>query len=93
MDDILYAVRVTGLGPSRLSPEQVRAAYAALFCLTEAEAAARLAALPLVVRGDLPLEQAAKYQRVLSRAGLACEILPQPAAGQPPAPAPLGEGA
>lgn len=75
MDDILYEVRITALLPG--VPEQIHAAFADLFCLTPAEARLRLSALPLLVRGKLSLEQAGKYQRVLIRAGMACEIRPQ----------------
>lgn len=80
MDDILYEVRITALLPGPFSPGQVNAAFADLFCLTPAEARQRLSSLPLLVRGSLSLEQAGKYQRVLSRAGMACEIRPQPLA-------------
>lgn len=77
MDEILFEVRITALLAARFPPARIHAAFAELFCISEAEAAARLASLPLRVRGDLSLEQAGKYQRVLSRAGMASEILPQ----------------
>lgn len=77
MEDILYEVRITALLPGPESLLQVYAAFADLFCLPPAEARQRLSTLPLVVRGDLSLEQAGKYQRVLSRAGMACEIQAQ----------------
>lgn len=103
MDDILYEVRITALAEAAFPAERIHAAFAELFCVSVVEAGLRLASLPLRVRGDLSLEQAAKYQRVLARAGMACEVLPQvapatasrlPVAPLPPAdPAAVGEQA
>lgn len=106
MDDILYEVRITSLQLSRFTPEQIHVAFAGLFCLTVPEARQRLDNLPLLVRGNLSLEQAGKYQRVLSRAGMACEVSPRPAGAPvaadpvaavalqaPPDAAPVGEQA
>lgn len=93
MDDILYEVRITALLPGLVPPDQICSAFAELFCLSQAEARLRLSTLPLVVRGKLSLEQAGKYQRVLSRAGMACEIQPQsapPAQWSPPPDATVG---
>lgn len=77
MDDRLYQVRVTALATDRLAPDRIHAAFAELFCLSPAEAEARLGRLPLVVRRGLAHELAAKYVRVLGRVGLACELLPE----------------
>lgn len=103
MDDILYEVRITSLQLSRFTPDQIHVAFAELFCLSVPEARQRLGSLPLLVRGSLTLEQAGKYQRVLSRAGMACEVSPQstvsPVAADavalqaPPGAAPVGEQA
>lgn len=91
MDDILFEVRITALLDSRFPPARIHAAFAELFCVSMAEAQLRLASLPLRVRGDLSQEQAGKYQRVLSRAGMACEVLPQAQAGSDPASVPAPE--
>lgn len=77
MDDILYEVRITALLEASVPAERIHAAFAELFCVSVVEARQRLASLPLRVRGDLSPEQAAKYQRVLARAGMACEVAPQ----------------
>lgn len=74
MDDARYEVRITGIAISRFNPAHIVAACAGLLCLSLPEAEARLAALPAHVRGGLTLDQALKYQRVLGRAGLDCEV-------------------
>lgn len=104
MDDLQYQVRVTALATDQYPAAGITAAFAELFCLAPPEAEARLAALPLVVRGDLSLEQARKYCRVLARRGLECELLPEAAAvvtvaavasavGEGLQPSPSGQGA
>lgn len=74
MDDCRYEVRITGLALSRFPATHIIAACAGVLCLSLPEAEARLAVLPARIRGGLTLEQALKYQRVLCRAGLDCEI-------------------
>lgn len=86
MDDRLYQVRVTALATDRVSPSRIHADFAELFCLSPPEAEARLSLLPLVVRRGLAPDLAAKYVRVLGRAGLHCEMLPDEAAAAEPAP-------
>lgn len=92
MDESRYEVRITGLALSRLPASRIIADCAGLLCLSLPEAEARLASLPSRVRGALTLEQALKYQRVLGRAGLECEIREEAAAGEGAAGA-LGEQA
>lgn len=94
MDDRLYQVRVTALATDRIPLSRIHAAYAELCCLSLPEAEARLAVLPLVVRGGLGVDLARKYERVLGRLGLRCEILPEeaPACAPPGPPSSLPAG-
>jgi hypothetical protein len=97
MDDRLYQVRVTALATDHPVPARIPAAFAELFCLTLPEAEARLAVLPVRVRGGLPVDLARKYERVLRRLGLCCEVLPDgeegaPSPGPGGAPGPAGQG-
>lgn len=91
MDDLQYQVRVTGLATDRFPAAGIAAAFAELFCLAPPEAEARLSTLPLLVRGNLSLEQARKYSRVLARRGIECEVLPQRPVAEGPAASPGGE--
>lgn len=81
MDDVLYEVRVTALASAHQPSQRIAAAFAEIVCVSVTEAEARLSSLPLRVRGNLTLDQAQKYGRVLGRAGLQCDILPQRAEG------------
>lgn len=92
MDDLQYQVRVIALATDRFPAAGIVAAFADLFCLAPPEAEARLAVLPLLVRGNLSLEQACKYGRVLARLGLECELLPQQPASVAAAAASEGAG-
>ncbi|MES2919389.1 MAG: hypothetical protein V4729_12330 [Pseudomonadota bacterium] len=92
MDDFQYQVRVTGLATDRFPAAGIAAAFAELFCLAPPEAEARLSMLPLVVRGNLSLEQARKYCRVLARRGIECELLVQRPVEEGPATTTGGEG-
>lgn len=74
MEDVRYQVLVTGRIAERCSREEALLAFAELLCISPPEAAARFEAAPFVVRGHLSLAQAEKYQRVISRRGIECEV-------------------
>lgn len=92
MDDCRYEVRITGLALSRFPASHIVAACAGLLCLSLPEAEARLAELPARVRGGLSRDQALKYQRVLGRAGLVCDVRREDGAGAGPVGV-VGQGA
>lgn len=93
MEEVLYEVRVTSLAGDHLPPQRIAAAFAEIVCLSVAEAESRLEVLPLSVRGNLSLEQAQKYCRVLGRAGMECQIVPQAGEGRGDTPEVLGQEA
>ena len=83
-----FNVIVTGEGLNGSSREQVEAAFAKLFKLDPAQAAATLARAPLVVKRNLDAGNAEAYAKAFSQAGIAHrieEVVPEAAAVPAPA--------
>lgn len=83
MEEALYQVILTGQALGPIPHWQAVRAFAHLFSISHEEALQRFRMAPCVARGQLSLEQALKYQRVMNRQGIACEVRSEePAAGK-----------
>jgi predicted transcriptional regulator len=75
MEEDYYQVVITGDVLASVSHRQAVTEFANLFVISQCEAATYFRTAPCAVRGRLAYDQALKYQRVLQRKGIVCDIV------------------